>query len=51
MTPATTRARCVPDDARLSVVGYPELTALALPKRGDVEVLAVDANGDGAQLA
>lgn len=44
-------ARLLPDDARLTVVGYPELTALALPRRGDVEVLAVDARGDGAQLA
>lgn len=44
-------ARLLPDDARLTVVGYPELAALALPKRGDVEVLAVDAAGDGTQLA
>jgi hypothetical protein len=44
-------ARLLPEEARLTVVGYPELTALALPKRGDVEVLAVDAGGDGAQLA
>lgn len=44
-------ARLLPDEARLTVVGYPELAALALPKRGDVEVLAVDAAGDGTQLA
>jgi hypothetical protein len=44
-------ARLLPDEARVTVVGYPELTALALPKRGDVEVLAVDAAGDGPQLA
>src|SRR3954464_1701190 len=43
--------RLLPDDATLTVVGYPELTALALPKRGDVEVLAVDASGDGAALS
>lgn len=44
-------ARLLLDEARLTVVGYPELAALALPKRGDVEVLAVDAAGDGTQLA
>lgn len=44
-------ARLLPDEATLTVVGYPELTALALPKRGDIEVLAVDASGDGAALA
>jgi hypothetical protein len=43
--------RLLPEDARLTVVGYPELTALALPKRGDVEVRAVDAGGDGEALA
>lgn len=43
-------ARLLPEEARLTVVGYPELTALALPKRGDVEVLAIDASGDGTQL-
>src|SRR6185295_9242420 len=43
--------RLLPEDARLTVVGYPELTALGLPKRGDVEVLAIDASGDGTQLA
>jgi len=44
-------ARLLPDEATITVVGYPELAALALPRRGDVEVLAVDAQGDGAQLA
>jgi hypothetical protein len=44
-------ARLLPDEARITVVGYPELAALALPRRGDIEVLAVDASGDGAHLA
>ena len=44
-------ARLLPDEATLTVVGYPELTALGLPKRGDVTVLAVDASGDGTHLA
>lgn len=44
-------ARLLPEEATLTVVGYPELTAVGLPKRGDVTVLAVDAQGDGAQLA
>ena len=44
-------ARLLPEEATVTVVGYPELTALALPKRGDIEVLAVDASGDGAALS
>src|SRR4051812_22895196 len=44
-------ARLLPEDATLTVVGSPELAALGLPKRGDVEVLAVDARGDGLALA
>jgi hypothetical protein len=44
-------ARLLPDEATITVVGYPELAALALPRRGDVEVLAVDARGDGTALA
>jgi hypothetical protein len=44
-------ARLLPDEATVTVVGYPELTALGLPKRGDIEVLAVDASGDGAALS
>lgn len=41
-------AAALPDDALLTVVGWPELTASALPRRGDVEVLVVDAGGPGA---
>lgn len=44
-------ARLLSEEARITVVGYPELAALGLPKRGDVEVRAVDASGDGTQLA
>jgi hypothetical protein len=44
-------ARLLPEEARVCVVGWPELTALALPRRGDVEVLCIDASGDGAALA
>jgi hypothetical protein len=43
--------RLLPEEATITVVGYPELTALGLPKRGDIEVLAVDASGDGQALA
>jgi hypothetical protein len=44
-------ARLLPEEATVTVVGYPELAAMAFPKRGDVEVLAVDASGDGQALA
>jgi hypothetical protein len=44
-------ARLLPEEATITVVGYPELAALGLPKRGDVEVLAIDASGDGQALA
>jgi hypothetical protein len=44
-------ARLLPEEATITVVGYPELVALGLPKRGDIEVLAVDASGDGQALA
>ena len=44
-------SRLLPEEATVTVVGYPELAALALPKRGDIEVLAVDASGDGTQLS
>jgi hypothetical protein len=43
--------RLLPEEATITVVGYPELTALGLPKRGDIEVLAIDASGDGQALA
>ncbi len=40
----------VPDSATVSVVGWPELVAQALARRGDLEVLAVDALGEAAGL-
>lgn len=44
-------SRLVPDEATLTVVGWPELVSLALPRRGDVQVRAVDASGDGSALS
>ncbi len=43
-------AFALPDDATACVVGWPELVGEALPRRGDVEVLAVDALGEGSGL-
>lgn len=40
----------LPDDATVTVVGWPEVAARALPPRGDVDVLVVDALGEGSQL-
>jgi hypothetical protein len=44
-------ARLIPDEAKVTVVGWPELVSLALPRRGDIEVRAIDASGDGSALA
>jgi hypothetical protein len=41
----------LPDDARVTVLGWPELVADALPRRGDLEVLVVDAAGEGTAFA
>jgi hypothetical protein len=40
----------LPEDATACVVGWPEVVGEALPRRGDVEVLAVDALGEGSGL-
>lgn len=40
----------LPDDATACVVGWPEIVGEALPRRGDVEVLAVDSLGEGSGL-
>lgn len=40
----------LPEDATACVIGWPELVGEALPRRGDVEVLAVDALGEGSGL-
>lgn len=43
-------AHALPEEARVSVVGWPELVGEGLPRRGDVAVLAVDALGEGSGL-
>ena len=44
-------AAALPGDATVLIVGWPELTADALRRRGDLVVLALDAGGDGDELA
>lgn len=41
----------LPDGGTVAVVGWPDSTADALRRRGDVEVLVVDWAGEGRQLA
>jgi hypothetical protein len=41
----------LPDEARVTVLGWPELVAQALPRRGDLEVLVVDAGAEGGAFA
>src|SRR6516164_8961975 len=50
---ATSRelAGALPPDVVVVVLGWPELTAAALHRRGDVRVRAIDARGDGSALA
>lgn len=43
-------AFALPEDATACVVGWPEIAGEALPRRGDVEVLAVDSLGEGSGL-
>jgi hypothetical protein len=43
-------AFALPEEATVCVIGWPELVGEALPRRGDVEVLAVDALGEGSGL-
>ena len=43
-------ADALPDGATLTVIGWPEQIADALPRRGDVEVLVVDSLGEGTGL-
>jgi hypothetical protein len=49
-TTAAELAHVIPEEATVCVVGWPELVGEALPRRGDVEVLAVDALGEGSGL-
>lgn len=44
-------AHRLPDDGRVVVVGWPERFATALARRGDIEVLVVDVEGDGPGFA
>lgn len=47
---ASELAFALPDDATACVIGWPEVVGEALPRRGDVEVLAVDSLGEGSGL-
>lgn len=40
----------LPDEATVTLVGWPEVAARALPPRGDLVVRVVDAIGEGGQL-
>ncbi len=48
-TPALVAAS-LPDDAVLTVLGWPEQVTAALRRRGDAQVLVVDTLGDGSPL-
>src|SRR4051812_22286913 len=43
-------ARELPDDATATIVGWPGIIAAGLRRRGDLEVLVVDAAGEGSAL-
>src|SRR5829696_897511 len=43
-------AHALPDGARVCVIGWPEVAAAALVRRGDVEVLVVDAHAEGSSF-
>lgn len=43
-------AWALPDDATVTVLGWPDVTAEALVRRGDLQVLVVDALGEGSGL-
>jgi hypothetical protein len=49
-TPAIVAA-AVPDDATVVVVGWPEQAGRALRRRGDLDVLVVNAGGEGDRFA
>jgi hypothetical protein len=44
-------AHVLPDGARVCVLGWPELTAAALVRRGDLEVAVVDVHGEGSSFS
>ncbi|MCU4187043.1 hypothetical protein K6U06_21945 [Acidiferrimicrobium sp. IK] len=41
----------LPEEATVVIIGWPDTAASALRRRGDVEVLVVDAGGEGSVLA
>ncbi len=43
-------AHALPDDATITILGWPDEIAEALPRRGDVQVLAVDTHGEATGL-
>jgi hypothetical protein len=47
---AASLARALPDDATVTIVGWPDTAAGALRRRGDLEVLIGDAMGEGTAL-
>lgn len=44
-------AGAIPDDSRITVLGWPDQIGEALRRRGDVEVLVIDARGEGSSFA
>ena len=49
-TTARVLVTCLPDDATVVVVGWPEQVGAALRRRGDLEALVVDCAGEGRDL-
>jgi hypothetical protein len=43
-------AHALPDDATVVVLGWPDVVSASLPRRGDLDVLVVDALGEGSGL-
>lgn len=43
-------ANGLPDGATVAIAGWPDITVAALPRRGDVRVLVVDVEGQGASV-
>jgi hypothetical protein len=41
---------CLPEEATVTLVGWPDVAAGALRRRGDLELLIADAQGDGSAL-
>jgi hypothetical protein len=43
-------AHALPEDATVVVLGWPDVISSALPRRGDLDVLVIDALGEGSGL-